>query len=98
MTKVTEQMTKKKEFKKVIVEGIAMYAAVHAPKKAFTEGEPPLYSLDLIVDDTNAQILLNEGLKPAKTIIDEDTKKLKEYKEKQSEINSELQDMPYGAY
>lgn len=69
----------KQEFKKVIVEGIAMYPSVHTPRKAYTEGEPPVYTLDLVVDDETAKILTAEGLKPAKTIVDENTKKLKEY-------------------
>ena len=71
----------KQEFKKIVVEGIAMYASVHTPKKAYTEGESPAYSLDLIVDEANAKTLTDEGLKPAKTMVDEDTKKLKEYAE-----------------
>lgn len=71
----------KKEFRKVIVEGIAMYPSVHVPKKAFTEGEPPSYTLDLVVDEANAKILLAEGLKLAKVKVDEDTKKPKEYAE-----------------
>lgn len=72
---------KQKEFKKVVVEGIAMYPSVHVPKKAYMEGEAPQYTLDLIVDETNAKILLDAGLKPAKVKIDEDTKKPKEYAE-----------------
>ncbi len=71
----------KSTFKKIEVEGIAMYASVHCPKKAYTEGESPAYSLDLIVDEANAKKLTDEGLKPAKTVVDEDTKKPKEYAE-----------------
>lgn len=70
---------KKKEFKKVYVEGIAMYASVHKPKKGFTDKDVPQYCLDLIVDKANAKKLLDEGLKVAKYKVDEDTKKPKRY-------------------
>lgn len=71
----------KKEFKKVIVEGIAMYPFVHIPKKGFKKDEPPQFSLDLVVDEENAKKLLDEGLKVAKVQVDEDTKKPKVYEE-----------------
>jgi len=69
----------KKEYKKVIVEGIAMYASVHKPKKPYTDGDIPAYTLDLIVSDSEAEKLLAEGLKVSKVKVDEDTKKPKEY-------------------
>jgi hypothetical protein len=72
-------MTDKKEFRRVIVEGIAMYASVHTPRKAYTEGEPDQYQLDLIVDDENAELLTREGLKPANKKVNDMTKIPKEY-------------------
>lgn len=80
-TKIIQEESKgtTKEFKKVIVEGIAMYAMVHTPKKPYNPKDKPQYSIDLVVDEENAQKLLSEGLKVAKIKIDEDTKKPKEY-------------------
>ncbi len=78
-TKMPEVNKTKKEFKKVIVEGIAMYASVHKPKKPYNEGDIPAYTLDLIVTDEEAAKLTAEGLKVSKVKIDEDTKKPKEY-------------------
>lgn len=78
MTKTLPAGTKK-TFRKVVVEGIAMYASVHAPKKGYSEEDAPQYTLDLIVDDTTAETLFAEGLKVAKKKLDEDTKIPKVY-------------------
>ncbi len=69
----------KKEYKKVVVEGLMMYGSVHKPKKPYTDGDIPAYTLDLIVTDSEAEKLLAEGLKVSKVKVDEDTKKPKEY-------------------
>jgi hypothetical protein len=68
-----------KKFKIVNVEGIAMYAHVHTPQKAFNPEECPLYKLDLVVDDKTAKVLTAEGLKVSKVKVDEDTLKPKVY-------------------
>lgn len=70
---------KKKTFRKILVEGIAMYASVHSPKKAFDKTKPSQYSVDLIVSPEQEALLLAEGLKPTKVKVDEDNKKPKEY-------------------
>ena len=77
MPQVNKQ--EKKEYKKVIVEGIAMYASVHKPKKPYAEGDIPAYTLDLILTDEEAAKLEAHGLKRSKVKVDEDTKKPKEY-------------------
>lgn len=69
------------EFKKVYVEGYAMYTCVRKPKKAYDPTKSPTYCLDLIVTDTEAEKLTAEGLKRARTKVDEDTFKSKEYPE-----------------
>lgn len=79
MTKVILKEGKKKEYKKVLVEGIAMYASVHKPKKAFTDGDIPAYTLELLLTEEEASKLEAEGLKRTKVKVDEDTKKPKEY-------------------
>lgn len=63
MPQVNKQ--EKREYKKVVVEGLAMYASVHKPKKPFTEGMIPAYTLDLVVTDDQAKILEDEGLSVA---------------------------------
>ncbi len=72
---------KKSKYKVVTTEGIVMYAKIHTPQKAYVPGEPDVYSLDLLVTDEQAKELLAEGLKPAKKMIDEDTKIPKVYDE-----------------
>lgn len=80
VVKLTEiEAEKKEKFKKLIVEGEAMYASVHTPKKPYKDGDTPCYTLDLIVDEETASQLKAVGLKVAKVKIDEDTKKPKEY-------------------
>ncbi len=71
----------KKEYRKVIVEGIAMFPHIHRPARPYNSKDIPQYQLDLVVSDEEAKKVLDEGLKAAKTFIDEDTKKPKEYKE-----------------
>ena len=69
------------KFKVLEVTGVAMYACVHKAKKGFSPDDIPTWCLDLVVSDETAKLLLEEGLKPAKVKIDEDTKKNKEYAE-----------------
>lgn len=71
-------MTEKK-VNKLEVEGTAMYASVHKPKKAYNPGDPPIWSLDLIVDQETEKTLKAAGLTHSKVKVDEDTMKAKEY-------------------
>lgn len=63
------------------VRGLAMYARVHEPQKAFKPDEPSQYTMDLLCSKEEAQKLLGAGVKRAKQKVDEDTKKNKVYGE-----------------
>ncbi len=78
---------KKKEFKVIEVEGIAMWASVHQAKQPFVATNDkgkvnyPTFQLELIVDEANAKIFKDNGVNPTNVKVDDLTKKRKEYPE-----------------